>query len=200
MSDLLKFTVKTIGLDAELKNEMSGLKKQSVASLTSVGADMAESLKRHIQNDWYNAYKPAVYERRTDDASLGTPIGSDDNFDISVDHSNTRLDFYFEPDRENRKFDILSPTSDAMIEWIQREHKYGEVRRGTKFVKEASLVIPARPFWNNFVEEMANGGIIDSFIRNMSPQYQIKQDANDTNLNLAESYIKETIDTELFYK
>lgn len=191
MNDLLKFTAKITGLDTDLRIENDKIKAKAADALVQVSGEMVDSLKDHLYNDWYLAYTPKDYLRRTDFVQFGVPIGGDENLDISVDRSSPKLDFYFEPSLMHKIFSPWSDGSDGMIEWIQHEHRYGEVHRGWKIIKEAKIIIPARPFWNNFVREQQNGGIMSSFVQHMAPQYKVVAKANDKIVDLTESLLKE---------
>lgn len=180
----VQITAQIIGLEEELQAELKKIERQIPYALTNTGVEMARDLQSTLHRVWYKGYTPAVYERRTDDPNLGTPIGSDENFDISTDVATKVLNFIFEPDGDNAKFETMRG-GDKLIEWIQKEHKYGEIRHGKVVSREATTTIPARPFWNIFLEEQSRGGIIEKFIKGMSP-YQVIAGSEDSAIDLTE--------------
>lgn len=149
MSDLLKISVGVIGLDAEVNDEIAKIENDIPIALNAVGSEMIKSLQEHIETDWYNAWQPSVYIRRTDVLSYGTPLGSIKNMDVQVLGKRT-LDFTYSPTGEYKgPYFEHDRDGDELIESIQTGRLEGEP--------------PPRPFWNNFVEEQKNGAIMNTF-------------------------------------
>lgn len=141
--------IETIDEDFELESRkiQAGIPQ----ALNYVGSEMIVSLQKHIFEDWYEKYTPSVYERRTDDTSLGTPLGAEGNMDVFVDKD--KMEFSYEPTGEHAKQSFHTRDGDRLIEFLQVGNKY----------------MPPRPFWNLFVEEQKNRGIMEAFIKGMSP-------------------------------
>lgn len=166
-------------LQNDVNSEVKKIKSQIPKALNVVGSDMIIALQRHLKRDWYDAYTPTAYQRRTDNPALGTPLGADENITTAV--MGTDLAFDYAPTGEHRDIPIDEARhGNALIEWIQARH--GE--------------IPERPFWNNFVYEMEKGGIVNSFIKGMQP-FNVIKTADDDNINLENSYLAGNIQFDL---
>lgn len=178
----LKFTVsgeETIYQD--INGEMQGIYKASGGALQDVGVQMIRNLQGHIYRDWYLQYDPIEYERRTDKPYYGTPLGSEKNMDVSVD--GLSLLFSYHPTGEHK-----------VREWSN--HRWGDELIRTIQTNKRWTWLPhcdPRPFWDNFVEEQENSGIIESFIFGMQTRgYTVIPDGgkNDVAFGANESKIK----------
>lgn len=188
-----QITAKIIGLKEDLEKENQTLKEHVNYALTQTGVEMTYDLISVLRRDWYNKYTPSIYERRTDDPSKGTPLGSIDNFDETyTDPQNQTLHFVYNPTGTHENIDWSNRSGNNLIEWIQKKHEYK-----IPGSEEPYLTIPARPFWNNFIDEEINGGIMSKFIKAMSPTYQVIEDDDDKNrleAIAAESYLPQDIE------
>ena len=165
----LKFTVsgeETIYQD--INGEMQGIYRATTDSLSDVGAQMIPSLQRHIRQDWYLPWgSPKEYLRRTD---MGIPGALDDPDYMELTHQGLSLTFSYNP-QGNRYWPGHNADGDDLIEIIQTNSgwhfKPSKDTRGRK--------IMPRPFWNNFVDEQENSGIINAFIAGMHTRgYEVK--------------------------
>lgn len=181
-----QITAKIIGLKEDLEKERQDINKQADKALFSVGVEMKRDLQVILQKEWYERYTPTTYERRTDDNSLGRPIGSDDNFDVSVKRQS--LEFSFNPTGKHANPEWSVRNGDALIEWIQAEHNYAESDDG-EIIKK----IPSRPFWNKFLDEQMDGGIMEKFANAMLPKYSVITDKSDDLSELAYNYLPEDV-------
>lgn len=170
-----QITAEIIGLKEDLEKEYKAIEKQVDRALLDVGVELKNDLQLALQKEWYQGYTPKKYKRRTDDNSLGTPLGSDENFEIGV--RRRELEFVYEPTGEHRNKKWSDRDGDDLIAWIQSSHEY-----------ELSS-IPARPFWNNFLDQQMDGGIMEKFIKGMSPKYTVLSDGNENLDELASEYI-----------
>lgn len=143
-------------LEQDIESEKEKIKKASSVALNQVHSDLIATLQNHISSDWYEKYTPAYYKRRTDNPSLGVPLGSDENI-LPPDIQGTRMVFEYLPTGQHQKKYWSIRNGDDLIEWIQKEQ--GDIK--------------PRPFWNNFVEEAKNGSIINSFVDGMKPFYDV---------------------------
>lgn len=162
MADIFRIGVTVQGLQEEVDRALSGIGAALPRALGEVARGMAEDLSRHIREDWYDPWgPPAVYKRRTDKPTRGTPLGSPANMDASV--SGGSLTFTYEPTGEHRNPKWHTADGDALIRIIQEddgwEYPPGEDRKGR-------FIFP-RPFWDNFVREQAAHGIMDRFCAGM---------------------------------
>lgn len=139
------------GFDAQLQ----GVRQAIPSALKNVEKEMIDTLKKHIQEDWYYGYTPRQYIRRTDHKSLGTPIGSDDSIGTAVGYD--ELVFLYSPSGEHENAEWYQRDGDDLIKWIQQSHDN----------------VPARPYWNRTVQELENGGIMQAFISGMAEEGQI---------------------------
>ena len=170
-----QITAQILGLKEDLEKEHKKIKTHVNYALTETGVEMTYDLISALRRDWYGQYKPSVYERRTDNPSKGTPLGDMSNFDETyTDPTNQILHFVYNPTGTHENPDWNTRSGDNLIEWIQRMHEYK--RPGSD---EPYLKIPARPFWNNFIDELINGGIMSKFIKAMSPTYTVLEDKSD---------------------
>lgn len=178
----MRITAQINGLKEDLDNEYNAIKKQTNYALAETGVEMARDLQSALQREWYAKYKPKVYKRRTDDNALGIPIGSDENFDFGVRRQ--LLDFAYNPTGKHINPEWDSRDGDDLISWIQNEHNYADRETG-----EIDFTIPARPFWNIFLQEQENGGIMEKFIKAMSPKYTVIEEKDK--IDLSDSYLPE---------
>jgi hypothetical protein len=143
----------------DLEKERDKIGDASGSGLHMVESEMYESLQRHIREDWYEPWgPPKVYLRRTDDPTLGPPLG-DLEKNVNSDVNDLILTFNYSPSGEHENEEWDDREGDELIRVIQ-------FNRGWSYpVKEdvhERRIMP-RPFWNNFVEEQFNGLAFDSF-------------------------------------
>jgi hypothetical protein len=173
------FNARVIGTEEiykDFREELKSINAQIPKALERVGSEMIYNLQEHIQKDFYDAFTPEAYERRSNNPWHGTPMIDESNMSVFV--KGKQLDFSYLPDtvheyydawiedRPNRGFHPLARPSDDLIKWAQHEHK---LKNG---------VIPARPFWNNFVEDQIHNRIISNFGAGMNPKYKVIAEGN----------------------
>lgn len=161
----VQITGKIEGLKEDLENEEKSIKEQVNSALLNVGTEMQRELQSMIGSEVYEKYAPKVYIRRSSHPSYGRPLIDDDNFDISA--KNQTLDLVYEPTGEHKVSKWHERDNDNLIEWLQKEHEIG------------GSYIPARPFWNDFIDKQMDGGFMEKFIREMSPKYTVETDGRD---------------------
>jgi hypothetical protein len=185
---MYSFKVTVSGLetiDIDVQKETANIEKKIPSALRVVGAEMIANLQEHIKNDWYSQYKPKKYKRRTDDPSLGTPIGSEEYMDAQVE--NNTLTFTYEPRGEHKYKGWHNRDNDDLINFLQV---------GTEYM-------PPRPFWNNFVQDQRDSGIMNAFSQGMRPYNVIREgigidvlfDIGESELN-EESYVVSSSDDD----
>lgn len=176
MNDLLKISVGVIGLDAEVNNEIANIENNIPIALNAVGNEMILSLKRHIQEDFYNMYSPVAYKRRYEEGLL-----NEENMDAETLGKRT---LYFTYNPQGLPMGKLKDSlnwSEDLEEYLKSQHKTGETpffssaKNGDDLIVWAQKAhdigkqhIPSRPFWNNFVEEQKNGAIMNTFASYMT--------------------------------
>ena len=155
------------GLDSiqkELKNEKRKADYRMPRVLEGIGSEMKLKLGEHIRDDWYDAYAPLHYKRRTD---AGNPeaLGAESSFGIAVDGKS--LTFDYKPISNQWVPPDIDVSGDHLINIIQ-----------TGLGGKWNGVVPKRPYWNNFVREQ-EGILADEFISAVSPWYEAVKDEND---------------------
>lgn len=166
-------------LDEDLQKEVGDIRAQFPRAMRRVASEMKSNLYKHIENDWYLPWgAPKRYKRRTDDPSLGTPLGSGRNMHVSFS-SDGGLEFIYEPTGAHKNQKWNTAKGDALIKIIQDNDGW---RWPPDKDKQGRNVMP-RPFWNNFVDEQENGGIIQAFIAGMPKKYEIVAQGDDVILD-----------------
>lgn len=173
MNDFLKVGVGIVGLESDVQKETEKINKHIPVALQKVSGDMLYSFYSYLFGTWYEGYTPVSYQRRTDNPSLGRPLGDPENITISVD--NGKLTFDYSPTGEHayQYFGKVNNGND-LIESIQTGELWGNP--------------PPRPFWNNFVKEQETE-ILDNFIAYMKP-YKIEKGTPNEGVDLKDSYLK----------
>jgi len=129
------------------------------SALESIGSDMWELLKEHIQHDVYDEYYPQVYQRRFESGLL---------WDLAwtAEAKGNSLETEYMPTGEHETQKWHTRDFDNLIEWLQHSHNI------------KSQNVPARPFWNNFLDDLGHGRLIEMLISAL-PKYEIISDGND---------------------
>lgn len=179
MNDFLKVNVRIVGLENDIKKQEKIIENTIPKALQYVGAEMMFSLQKHIAQDWYKAYIPSSYQRRTDNPSLGTPLGSEKNMtpvENMVRGKNLTFNYY--PTGEYIDGFYYVRNGNDLIESIQTGNLWGEP--------------PPRPFWNNFVHDQEREAV-ENFINGMkqfgTEGIEIKADNNES-VDLKDSLLK----------
>lgn len=158
-------------IDADVKLHKETINNIIPPSLGIVGAEMKEALKRHIESDFYAAYSPKSYPRRKDSPNYGTPLNSDANIHVFVQGS--ALSFGYFPDGSHTGI-----VADS-LNWKDYSERRGigggtaplvpYPVHGDELIQRLqnarynwATSAPPRPFWNNFVNDMMSGGIINT--------------------------------------
>ncbi len=165
----------------DVNGEMQKIFTASSESLHDVGTQMIRNLQKHIREDWYLPWgKPKEYIRRTDMGVQGA-LGDPQNMDVRV--SGLSLSFVYSP-----MGDMYSNSSgrradgDRLIEIIQKND--GWTWRPNLDTKGRKIM--PRPFWDKFVEEQENNGIIDAFISGMKSRgYTVKAEGGNKDVTFA---------------
>ena len=215
MSDLLKISVGVVGLETEVDNEIAKINNQIPIALNQVGSEMILDLQKHIQEDFYNEYSPVAYRRRYEKGLL-----KDDAFDLVKGMSSNRktgsvshfIEFNYLPKGEPQGTlkDSLNWSED-LEEYLKSQYKTGETpffsnpRNGDDLIVWGQTAhdigtkhIPARPFWNNFVEEQKNGAIMNTFSAYMTKHAMVLEggeqdlqfDGNESMLEAGNVHLK----------
>lgn len=145
-------------VEEDVEKHRQKIEKISSDALSFLGTEMTKTLQKHIREDWYEPWgPPKAYPRRTDNPSLGIPLG--DNRNISAEQKGLSLIFTYKPSGDHAARKWYRKSGDALIEVIQ-ENKGWSFQ--PKFDRNGHAIMP-RPFWDRFVEEEKNGGIWSAF-------------------------------------
>ncbi len=162
------FKIEVTGLDSldkDFEEHKKAIEKQIPTALGIVGAEMVNDLQAIIEGYFYKSYTPKHYQRSgamKDDSSMNySPKGSELTFIYEPETSHTGLDAWVQDKPVNEKFPLPRDPDDLII-WGQMSHFDG-----------TNHEIPARPFWNYFLESQGNEKILDNFARGMLPKYQV---------------------------
>lgn len=166
----MSFSVKNItglsSLDEEIEKEETKIEVAVSFSLGSMIPDMKDALERHVQTDVYDQYDPSVYERRSENRALGTPL-IDMEVNVSASAAKNTLSFEYLPTGEHVVKKWATANGDALI---------GRIEKGNP---PYDFFDPGpRPFWTNFCNEMIlGGGLFSSFTSAMGQAgYQVIPD------------------------
>ena len=155
-------SVRITGLDEDMAALEQRFKAALAGALPVLGKDMVDCLAEHIQSDVYGAdFFPTEYERRGENGGLldmngnttVSPVGDDG---IQMDYEPSG-----EVDPPNKYGDQDYLDGDALIGRIEHlDPPYDWTRRP-----------PARPFFENFVTELVEGGRAEeTLVRAMNQQ------------------------------
>lgn len=192
----LNFTVQ--GTETILEDFTEHSKKISSAIplvLQNIGSEMIVSLKKHIMTDFYAAYSPKVYPRRSENPQFGIPLNSEQNMSVNVSGNILQFGYYPTGYHSGRMSDALNwATWSAKMSEGQKEKEgqkpikpnpvHGDelIRRLQYATYDWKTDAPPRPFWNMFVSEQLGGGIMNAFIAGFKPfGYIVTEEGQDVN-------------------
>lgn len=118
----------------------------------AVAETMREVLAQHIANDVYAEYSPKLYERR---GATGGLIDMNKNADLLSD--STRAKIQYKPSGDHPSVSGWHKVDgDDLIGRIESHNpEYN-------WLPKSGNGIPDRPFWQNFVNEMVDGGTMET--------------------------------------
>lgn len=128
-------------------------KKATQYGLKALTSELIPTLQKHIVEDVYIAYSPEAYERRYDNPQFGRSLYSEKNMNYDFIYNGGQgVVFNYEPDGKNNHYNG-SPyyaDGDSIIKTIQEDRYY-------LWLDNAGIGAK-RPFWDNFVNEVASQG------------------------------------------
>lgn len=187
----LEYTVQVTGLetiDQDWQKIYAEIKDQLETSSYFLMDSMTDVLKKHINEDVYEAYpNPKRYERRSDDPSLGTPLNSQKNMTgIPPETTSSfagiwvKTGLEYHPTGEHDVVEWHTADDDELIGRIENSYPPYDFPKG---------VPKRRLFWQNFVDELITDGVLESsFMSAMAAQgvtdltssaHTVERDAND---------------------
>lgn len=163
------FQIEVTGLDSldkDFEKHKKAIEKRIPTALGIVGAEMVKDLQSIIEGYFYKSYSPKHYQRTgamKDDSSMSynTPKDSELVFTYEPETTHSSLDAWVQDKPTSGEFSLPRHPDDLII-WGQHSHFDGK-----------EYEIPARPFWNLFLDQQANEKILDNFARGMLPKYQV---------------------------
>lgn len=160
--DNLQFVVSELEtLDQDFQKVQTEIKTSIAKAMPQLADAMKQSLREHIEQDVYGAYKPKAYPRRSENPGFGIPLNDIDsntfvntwpdgvflNYKPDGSHSGTKRDLKGRYAEESSMPVIANPAhGDELVRRI-------ETGRGYDW--DFSM---ARPFFQNFVSDMIEGG------------------------------------------
>lgn len=166
---ILNITISGLeGVQNDFETERNKINARIPAALEYVGSEMASALDSHLVSDWYAPWEPAVYERRSDGAG-GFPGLLSGEYTRRAVKGNT-LWFAFTPSGAYEPPIWNTRSGDELIESIQTGELAGDP--------------PPRPFWNRFVDDMEDHGIINAFVSGMGTHFPIIPEGKGRDLRL----------------
>lgn len=169
-------------LNDQLYREIMNLLVPEVAAAYPIILDNArDTLKKHIDKDVYDAYEPVVYKRRSDDHKYGISLGAQvysEPFTKVIPATNFnsggRLGFtariWFNPSGEHKVKKWNTASGNDLI---------GRIEKKSPAYTWGQDEVPARPFWQRFIDEMVGGGEFEnSFVDAMRGTEDIVADGN----------------------
>lgn len=192
---VLEFNINETGFDEtwadelrrDIEKETARIGRNVQPALRVVGNEMALNLLKHLQTDWYDAWKPVRYQRRAT-TNPKESIMSMNN--ISIETTRNSLIFDYSPkgnDDEKWGYSMarVVKNGDELINIIQYNRGWDkpEPRVGLN-----SVMIAPRPFWNNFVSEQEEGRIMENLAFGLYP-YNVETKDADRFVSLEESYL-----------
>lgn len=167
-------------LDKDFEKHKKEIEKQIPIALGVVGAEMLKDLQAIIEGYFYKSYKPIHYKRTgamKDDSSMNyDPKANELIFTYEPETKRDGLDSWVQDKPVNGNFPLPRNPDDLII-WGQMSHFDGTDHE-----------IPARPFWNYFLEEQGNEKILDNFARGMLPKYQVFKEQGEI-VNLSDAVL-----------
>lgn len=170
-------------LTDEVNAEIQKIDSAIAPAMYIMGSEFEQMLNARLRQDWYDAYKPHKYPRRTDSPIFGDGLMSEEYKDYNVEEtksytgrqSKRRLTFTYEPSGQHAIEEYHTRDKNALIRSIETGKLFGNP--------------PPRPFWENFVDELATGDVMDIFITAMKPYEVILDGEDDRYINFNSSYL-----------
>lgn len=158
---LLNIQINADGLlESDLKAFQTELAKEVEKAMDDVGEDMRDALAQHIETDVYDKFSPREYERRGDDGGLIAQART-----AKIYNHGAGVTMEYKPDgshpkeSEWREHGVVPAHGDDLIGRIEKWNpRYSFPPRKRR--------LPKRPFWQKFVSEMVDDGMLEHFFAN----------------------------------
>lgn len=124
------------------------------SAMNDVGTDMQDALARHIETDVYEAYSPVSYKRRSENGGLGTPL-NDMNANSHIYNHGAGVSIEYKPTGGHANEAWHTADGDALTRRLET--------KSPPYFKRAQGRVPPRPFWQEFVDEVVDGGMAEHF-------------------------------------
>ena len=129
-----------------LDEDMAAMEQRFAAALTgalpALKDDMAQCLAEHVQKDVYDQFTPTEYQRRGDDGGLADIEG---NAAFVLGADSVSMDYQPSGESEQVRYPLNGDALIGRIEHLNPEYDW-------------TRKPPARPFFENFVTELIEGG------------------------------------------
>lgn len=178
--------------DPDFRNVLNTIVGEIAAALPNVMNNARDTLKKHIDEDVYEAYTPEVYRRRSDNPDMGVSLGAQayqEPYTKVIPPAGGNVGgklvitskLYYNPSGEH-KYPIWSSGSGKRPKWVLNldgNELISRIEKKSPAYNWGQDKVPARPFWQRFVDEMVDGGELEkSFVSAMSGKEKIVADGN----------------------
>lgn len=182
MGDFFNVTVQgEETLTEDLNNYILSLRDPIWEGLSSAADGMTNSLQAHIQSDVYDEYQPTSYPRRSQNPRFGIALIDKRQMEVSFPTA-LSMSFVYEPTGyhsgkmqdaldayKTTKNGAVRSTSNTIRQWdkplkphpVHGDKLINRIQTGEGYDWKGEF--PARPFWDNFVEEQKSGAAIENF-------------------------------------
>lgn len=147
-------------LETDLKNFQTELAKEVGKAMDDVGADMQDALAQHVETDVYARFSPKEYERRGAGGGLIAQART-----AKIYNHGAGVSLEYKPDGNHPKegeweeIGVVPVHGDDLIGRIENWNpRYSFPPRKKR--------LPKRPFWQKFVDEMVDDGMLEHFFVN----------------------------------
>lgn len=151
-------------MDKELYAAMTELSKEVSDAMQNALDRSKDFLKKHIENDVYaSPYSPKVYQPRHKNPSLGAPLSDMESYSDTLPIPiggvtgnglmlTSALTYLPKGSHRKKKWDTAN--GNELIGRIERKNP-------SYTWENPNNSIPERPFWQNFIDEMVQGGELE---------------------------------------
>lgn len=162
-------------LDADLNASVLDIARQCGNGTKALASALMNRLSAHIASDVYGVYpNPKSYPRRVEYPNFGPSLMDSENMEVRTGNLFAELVYNPSGRHSGKMGDALNAEKDGSAENMKplKPHPvHGDalierIQTGVGYDWKLPEDFPGgRPFWNNFVNEMENGGAWNAFFR-----------------------------------
>lgn len=180
--------------DAQFKTFLNELAVDISNAEKIAMSDARDTLKRHVINDVYDAYPdPTSYKRRKESGGLSDVEANTTTIDPTGGNVNGNLSvytaLYYNPTGKHRIKSWSSGTDKPGVVNVDYNALISRIETKSPAYNWGQDLVPARPFWQEFIKEMIDDGELEKSIvwalekkwGNVIADGNIKEDPGDRN-------------------